>query len=53
MKLYINELAPWERKKEYYNNIQLGRDLNSQTEAIITPAIEYVNFKRHNQLSGA
>lgn len=34
MNLYLNELAPWERKHEYYNNIQLGKDLRSQTELI-------------------
>ena len=34
MKLYLNELAPWERKKEYYHTIQLGKDVRSQTEAI-------------------
>lgn len=34
MSLYLNELAPWERKKEYYNNIQLGKDVRSQTEVI-------------------
>jgi len=31
---YINELAPWERKKEYYNNIQLGKDVKAQVESI-------------------
>lgn len=34
MSLYLNELAPWERKKEYYNNIQLGKDVRTQTEVI-------------------
>ncbi|MFA7131989.1 MAG: hypothetical protein WC108_01675 [Bacteroidales bacterium] len=34
MNLYLNELAPWERKSEYYHSIQLGRDLNEQTKAI-------------------
>jgi tetratricopeptide (TPR) repeat protein len=34
MSLYINELAPWERKNEYYHNIQLGKDVNTQTEVI-------------------
>ncbi len=34
MKLYLNELAPWERKNEYYRHIQLGRDINSQTQLL-------------------
>lgn len=34
MNLYLNELAPWERKKEYYHHIQLGKDVRSQTEVI-------------------
>ena len=34
MSLYLNELAPWERKNEYYNNIQLGKDVRTQTEVI-------------------
>ena len=34
MSLFVDELSPWERKKEYYNNIQLGKDVRSQTEAI-------------------
>lgn len=34
MSLYLNELAPWERKKEYYHNIQLGKDVRTQTEVI-------------------
>jgi len=34
MKLYLNELAPWERKKEYFQHIQLGKDLNSQAHAL-------------------
>jgi len=32
--LYINELAPWERKSEYYMHLQLGKDIKSQTEII-------------------
>jgi tetratricopeptide (TPR) repeat protein len=31
MELYLNELAPWERKKEYLHHIQLGKDVKSQT----------------------
>ena len=34
MKLYLNELAPWERRKEYYQHIQLGKDVNKQTELL-------------------
>lgn len=34
MPSYLNELSPWERKKEYYNNIQLGKDVRTQTEVI-------------------
>ena len=34
MKLYLNELAPWERKKEYYSNIQLGKDVKEQTQIV-------------------
>jgi len=34
VQLYLNELAPWERKKEYYNQIQVGKDVKNQTEAI-------------------
>jgi len=34
MPKYLTELAPWERKREYYNNIQLGKDVKTQTETI-------------------
>lgn len=34
MTLYLNELAPWERKNEYYHHIQLGKDVRSQTDTI-------------------
>ena len=34
MSIYINELAPWERKNEYYKVIQLGNDVQKQTELI-------------------
>lgn len=36
MKLYLNELAPWEEKKEYYHQIQLGKDINIQAELLRT-----------------
>lgn len=32
--LYLNELAPYERKREYYHNIQLGNQVIEQTQAI-------------------
>jgi len=42
MPSYINELAPWERRQEYYHQIELGKDvlaevkdINDQTEAMI------------------
>jgi len=38
LKLYLNELAPWERKNEYLHHIQLGKDVESQT-AILHDAI--------------
>lgn len=31
---YLNELAPWERRREYYHYIQLGKDVRTQTGAI-------------------
>jgi hypothetical protein len=34
MQLYLNELAPWERKSEYYHNLQLGKDVNRQANAL-------------------
>ena len=34
MSLNANNLAPWERKKEYYSNIQLGKDVKTQTEIL-------------------
>jgi len=50
MPLYLNELAPWERKNEYYNNIQLGKDvkeqtniINNQTKAMIASQIASTN----------
>ncbi len=50
MPLYLNELAPWERKKEYYHTIQLGKDvkeqtnvLNKQTKAMIASQLASTN----------
>jgi len=34
MNLYLNELAPWERKQEYFHNIQLGKDVRTQTTVL-------------------
>jgi tetratricopeptide (TPR) repeat protein len=34
MTLYLNELAPWERKNQYYETIQLGKDVRTQSERI-------------------
>lgn len=36
MPLYLNELAPWERKNEYYRIIQLGKNVEEQTHTINT-----------------
>lgn len=36
---YINELAPWEKRKGYYQNIQLGKDANEQKEALKTQTL--------------
>jgi len=48
--LYLNELAPWERKNEYYHTIQLGKDIkkqtniiNNQTKAMIASQIASTN----------
>lgn len=50
MPLYLNELAPWERKNEYYHTIQLGKDvkkqtniINNQTKAMIASQIASTN----------
>ncbi|MCK4762927.1 MAG: hypothetical protein KAW12_12090 [Candidatus Aminicenantes bacterium] len=34
MVLYKNGIAPWEMRKEYYQQIQLGKDIRSQIESI-------------------
>lgn len=49
MKLYLNELAPWERKREYLNHIQLGKDVKAQT-SILKDAI---NNQTRAQLASA
>jgi tetratricopeptide (TPR) repeat protein len=50
MSLYLNELAPWERKNEYYHQIQLGKDvekqsslINQQTKAMVASQIASTN----------
>lgn len=50
MPLYFNELAPWERKSQYYEIIQLGKDvekqtatINNQTEEMIAAQMESTN----------
>ncbi|EMS77542.1 tetratricopeptide repeat protein [Desulfotignum phosphitoxidans] len=49
MKLYINELAPWERKNEYFHHIQLGKDVESQT----TILHDAINNQTQAQLASA
>lgn len=34
MSTYLNELAPWERKDEYYQIVQLGKDVKQQKEIL-------------------
>lgn len=34
MPLYLNELAPWERKNEYFSKIELGKDIKEQAQAV-------------------
>lgn len=34
MTRYSNELAPWEQRKQYYESIQLGKDVRTQTRLI-------------------
>ncbi len=31
-KLYLSEQAPWERKMEYYHNIELGKNVQFLTK---------------------
>ena len=39
---YINELAPWEKKKEHYRDIQLGQDVRTQMIEIKTQATKMI-----------
>lgn len=32
--MYLNELAPWERKNEYFKVLELGKDVRQQSEII-------------------
>jgi len=32
--MYLNQIAPWEEKKQYHEVIRLGNNLREQTEAI-------------------
>jgi len=50
MSLYLNEIAPWERKNEYYKILQLGKDskqqsqlINTQTKAMISSQLASAN----------
>lgn len=49
MPLYLNELAPWERKREYYNNLQLGRDVRTQTTSLLNA----ITLQTKTQLASA
>ncbi|MHB8335788.1 MAG: tetratricopeptide repeat protein [Ignavibacteriaceae bacterium] len=42
MQLYLNELAPWERKKEYFNTIELRNDVKKQNELLSKAAKQQV-----------
>jgi hypothetical protein len=42
LKTYINELAPWEKKKEHYRNIQLGKEVRIQKGDIKSQATEMI-----------
>ncbi|MFQ5965028.1 MAG: tetratricopeptide repeat protein [Candidatus Scalinduaceae bacterium] len=42
MNTYKDELAPWERKKGYYKNIQLGKDTRTQMETIRDQTVEMI-----------
>ncbi len=42
MNTYVNELAPWEKKKEHYRNIQLGKEVRIQKGDIKSQATEMI-----------
>ncbi len=44
--MYINELSPWERKEEYYNNIQIGKDTKTQIKAISQSSKDMIAAQR-------
>ncbi len=39
---YIDELAPWEKKKDHYRDIQLGKDVITQKGDIKSQALEMI-----------
>jgi hypothetical protein len=39
---YIDELAPWEKRKEYYRDIQLGKDVKIQKGKITSQALKMI-----------
>jgi len=39
---YIDELAPWEKKKEHYRDIQLGQDVRTQKADIKNQATKMI-----------
>ncbi len=39
---YIDELAPWEKKKEHYRDIQLGQDVRTQKTDIKNQATKMI-----------
>ncbi len=42
MNTYIDELAPWEKKKEHYRDIQLGQDVRTQKADIKNQATKMI-----------
>lgn len=42
MNTYIDELAPWEKKKEHYRDIQLGQDVRTQKTDIKNQATKMI-----------
>lgn len=45
MEVYEKELAPWETKRGYYQNIKLGADINSQKETLKIQTLEMIKSK--------
>ena len=42
MNTYIDELAPWEKRNEYYSDIQLGRDIKIQKGEMMSQALKMI-----------